>query len=287
MSERKDKIISFIRKSIHDYAFYGAVIGISGGLDSTVVAKLLLEAIGHKKVIGLSMPERDSSKQVAIDSLYVCKNLGLECKTINISKQLRAMGVYALKPPTLLFSDKFKEKYVKKLWENMENPYIADLKSCGDIENRKNQAYYRAKNRIRMTNLYFEAEKRRYAVIGTTNKTEHSLGLYVKWGDGASDIEPIIHLYKTEVMGLARELGIPQRILDKAPSPDIAPGITDEYLLGMDYITIDRILMKINNNSDLSEENQKNVKTIEAILDNVKYRKMQNICFKEQGSHNE
>lgn len=281
MSERKDKIISFIRETIHDYAFYGAVIGISGGLDSTVVAKLLLEAIGHKKVIGLSMPERDSSKQVAIDSRYVCDYLGLECKTISISKQLRAMGVYAMKPPTFLFSDKFKEKYAKNLWENMENPYIADLKSCGDSENRKNQAYYRAKNRIRMTNLYFEAEKRRYAVIGTTNKTEHSLGLYVKWGDGASDIEPIIHLYKTEVMALGRELGIPQKILDKAPSPDIAPGVTDEYLLGMDYATIDRILIKMYNHSDLSDEREEHVKTIKAILDNVKYRKIQNFSFKE------
>ena len=279
MSERKDKIIEFIKKTIHDHEFYGAVIGISGGLDSTVVAKLLIEALGPKKVMGLSMPERDSSRKVAIDSRFVCENLGLECKTINLSRQLRAMGVYSLKPPTFLFTEKFKEKYAKGLWENMENPYIADLRSSGDMENRKNQAYYRAKNRMRMVNLYFEAEKRRYAVIGTTNKTEYDLGLYVKWGDESADIEPIIHLYKTEVFALARELGVPDRILAKAPSPDIAPGITDEYLLGMDYITIDRILIKIYNNSDLSEENEKNVKAVKAILENVKYRKTKELSL--------
>ncbi|MDP3385667.1 MAG: NAD(+) synthase [Eubacteriales bacterium] len=283
MSERKDKIIDFIKKTIHDYEFYGAVIGISGGLDSTVVAKLLIEALGHKRVLGLSMPERDSSRQVAADSRFVCENLGLEYKTINLSRQLRAMGVYSLKPPTFLFTEKFKEKYAKGLWENMENPYIADLKSSGDMENRKNQAYYRAKNRMRMINLYFEAEKRRYAVIGTTNKTEYDLGLYVKWGDESSDIEPILHLYKTEVFELARELGVPERIIDKAPSPDIAPGVTDEYLLGMDYNTIDRILIKIYNNLDLSEENEKHVKTVIAILGNVKYRKIKDISLLKEG----
>ncbi|HBH11657.1 MAG: NH(3)-dependent NAD(+) synthetase [Clostridiales bacterium 38_11] len=283
MSERKDKIIDFIKKTLHDYEFYGAVIGISGGLDSTVVAKLLIEALGQKKVLGLSMPERDSSKKVSEDSRYVCESLGLEYKTINLTKQLRAMGVYSLKPPTFLLTEHYKEKYTKGLWENMENPYIADLKSIGDMENRKNQAYYRAKNRMRMINLYFEAEKRRYAVIGTTNKTEYDLGLYVKWGDESSDIEPILHLYKTEVFDLARELDIPTRILNKAPSPDIAPGVTDEYLLGMDYNTIDRILIKIYNKLDLSVEDKKNVNAVKAILENVKYREIKNLTCLNRG----
>ena len=105
-----------------------------------------------------------------------------------------------------------------------------------------------------MVRLYFEAEKRGYAVAGTTNLTEFLTGFYIKWGDDSTDIEPIMHLYKSQVYKLASEIDVPQKIIDKKPSPDIAPGITDEYALGMSYENIDRILEKLRAGGNTSTE---------------------------------
>ena len=120
--------------------------------------------------------------------------------------------------------------------------------------------------------LYFEGEKRNYGVAGCTNKTEYVTGFYTKWGDEMCDIEPIRHLYKTEVFELAEKLNIPQKIIDKKPSPDIAPGITDEFALGMDYIELDRILIKMEKGENLSSENKDSVKKVEEMVEFSKFR---------------
>lgn len=273
----KNKIISFIKDTINTYNFKGTVIGISGGIDSAVTGKLLVDALGSNNVLGLLLPERDSAKETLEDSKLVCNFLNIQYKVHDISPIIRAAGVYSFKPPAKLFPRKLQINYAKNAWNIEDNPYISDLKTEGSDEFRKNLAYYRIKHRIRMSLLYLEAEQRQYAVVGTTNKTEVKTGFYVKWGDDSTDIEPILHLYKTQVYALARELNIPDRIINKKPSPDIAPGIMDEYALGIKYEDLDRILLKIEKDEDLKEEDTEKVKKVKDIIYYSSYRNIRNI----------
>ncbi|QQY80056.1 NAD+ synthase [Keratinibaculum paraultunense] len=261
-----EEIKNFIKTNIEKYMFNGAVIGISGGLDSAVVGKLLVDSIGRDKVYGLILPERDSSPETVDDAKLVCDYLGIEYKIINITGILRKLGIYSLKPPAFPFPKSVQSIYSRNIWRKEKNPFIQDLTTQGDEKFLEALAYYRTKPRIRSTVLYFEAEKINYAVIGCINKTEYTIGFYTKWGDEACDIEPIRHLYKTEVLELAKKLNIPQKIIDKKPSPDIAPGITDEFALGIDYAELDRILMKIERKEDLSSENEDSVEKIKEML---------------------
>jgi len=276
LEEIKNEIIDFIKKEFKKYKYFGAVIGISGGIDSTVTADLLVKALGTKRVFGMLMPERDSYKDTLKDSKLVCNHLGIDYKVVRLSPVLRKMDVYKMKPPAKIFPRKYQESYAKKQWENVQSPYIKDLKNSGGNENRKNLAYYRVKHRLRMTYLYLEAEKKGYAVVGATNKTELKTGFYVKWGDESCDLDPILHLYKTQVFDLGRYLEIPKKILAKKPSPDIAPGIDDEYALGIDYKSLDKILMKIENNESLEAEKESDVKKVKEILEFADLRSVKN-----------
>lgn len=267
-----EKIKKFIKTNIEKYMFNGAIIGISGGLDSAVVGKLLVDSIGRDKVYGLILPERDSSPQTVDDAKLVCDYLGIEYKIINITGILRKLGVYSLKPPAFPFPKSVQSIYSRNIWKKESNPFIQDLTTQGNEKFLEALAYYRTKPRIRSTVLYFEAEKRNYAVIGCTNKTEYTIGFYTKWGDEACDIEPIRHLYKTEVFELAKKLNIPQKIIDKKPSPDIAPGITDEFALGIDYAELDRILIKIEKEEDLSSENKDSINKVKEMVEFSKFR---------------
>lgn len=267
-----ETIKKFIKTNIKKYKFKGVVIGISGGIDSAVVGKFLVDSLGRENVFGLILPERDSAPETTHDAILVCDYLGIKYDIIDITGILRKMGVYSLKPPAFPFPRAIQKKYSRNIWNNEEEPFIQDLTTQGDKSFSESLAYYRTKPRIRSILLYFEAEKRNYAVAGCTNKTEYLTGFYTKWGDEVCDIEPIRHLYKTEVFEIAEKLNIPQKIIDKNPSPDIAPGITDEFALGMDYNELDRILIKIENNEDLFDEDKDNVNKIREILDNRKYR---------------
>src|SRR3712207_3388570 len=104
------------------------------------------------------------------------------------------------------------------------------------------------------------------SVIGTTNRTEYLTGFYVKWGDDATDIEPLLHLYKVDVYKLAKELKIPEKIILKKPSPDLIPGITDEFALGMSYRSLDRILIKIDKGISLEKEDYKKVQRVKEMM---------------------
>lgn len=257
--------------------FKGAVVGISGGIDSCVVGKLLADSLGRDKVFGLILPERDTSSNTVDDAILVCEYIGIDYEIIEITKIIRNMGVYSLKPPAFPFPKAIQNIYSKNIWKSQENAFIQDLTTQGDKKFSEALAYYRAKPRVRSNMLYFEAEKRGFAVAGCTNKTEALIGFYTKWGDESCDIEPIRHLYKTEVYKIAEELNVPPKIIDKVPSPDIAPGITDEFALGINYDELDRILMKIENNKDLSSENEDSVKKVMEMIENRKFREVKQL----------
>ncbi|MGC8902882.1 MAG: NAD(+) synthase [Fervidobacterium sp.] len=260
--EESKRIEEFIKETLETYNFKGAVIGISGGIDSAVVLALLIRCIPKDKIRALILPERDSSKESAKDAKLLCKHFGVDCKVFSITGALRNLGVYSLFPPVLLIPESVKVKYTKKRWEKYKEPYYMDLKNEGDETFLKGLAYYRVKHRVRMCKLYMEAERLGYCVVGTTNKTELLLGLYVKWGDDAVDIEPIKHLYKTQVFELAKYLGVPEQIINKKPTPDLIPGITDEDAFGIQYSKIDEILMAIENGTEEDDEITNRVKHI-------------------------
>jgi len=272
------EIVEFLRRAVERCGFRGVVLGVSGGLDSAVAGKLAVLALGPEAVFGLLLPERDSAPETARDSLLVCRHLGIRCRLRPVTAILRRTGIYRWVPPAGLFPHRVRERYaLRRFRREAEDGYLQDLLSQGGERFLQGLAYYRLKNRVRTALLYLEAERRGWAVLGTTNRTEWLTGLYVKWGDEARDLQPLLHLYKTEVFELARALRLPETILAKAPSPDLAPGITDELALGLPYTDLDRILRKLDSGEELSSEDPRQVDRVRSILQNSPRRQLKNL----------
>ncbi|MEJ2733433.1 MAG: NAD(+) synthase [Anaerolineae bacterium] len=243
----------FIQRQVDAFKRDGVVVAMSGGLDSSVVASLATRALGPEKVQALILPERDSSPDSKTDALLEIERLGLQYREVDLSPMLSTMGIYGLTPLRLLGVRSLKAAIVQhqhrlQAEELGEMPFRAGLLGTRDLGDKKplidaGNAYTRVKHRMRMLTLYYYADLENLLVLGTTNKSETMVGFVVKWGDNVADVEPLLPLYKTQVRQLARYLGVTERILDKAPSPDLIPGIVDGLALGMDYETLDKILL--------------------------------------------
>lgn len=208
LEKAQHAIIDFIRQKTREAGVSGAVVGISGGIDSALTATLTVKALGADKVLGIHMPEAGLTPGAdSEDAKALADWLGIEYRTIDIS------GI------------------VSAFMAAVPESEAADRLSRGNL-----------KARIRMSLLYFHANQLNRMVMGTGNKTEILLGYYTKYGDGGVDIEPIGILYKTEVWELARKLGVPEPIINKKPSAGLWAGQTDEAELGMSYETLDRAL---------------------------------------------
>lgn len=246
------RIEEFIRRKVDEFQRDGAILGMSGGIDSSITAILTTRALGPDKVLALLMPERDSSPQSKTDALKVINMLGIQYREVNLTPILTAIGIYKLIPLRFLGVRGIKEAVVKEQHRRQaaaigELPFRAGLLGTRELGTQKElinagNAYARVKHRIRLVILYYYADLENRLVVGTTNKSEAMTGFVVKWGDNVADIEPILPLYKTQVRQLAAYLGVPREIIEKAPSPDLLPGIVDEVALGIDYETLDKIL---------------------------------------------
>jgi NAD+ synthase len=151
-------------------------------------------------------------------------------------------------------------------------PFRAGLLGTRDLGEHKQlidagNAYTRVKHRQRMLTLYYYADLENLLMLGTTNRSEAMTGFVVKWGDNVADIEPIMPLYKTQVRQLARHVGVSDRVIDKAPSPDLIPGIVDTLALGIDYETLDRVMWGIDQGWDA----QRIATTVGTTLDQVQH----------------
>ncbi|MDD5560959.1 MAG: NAD+ synthase [Candidatus Omnitrophica bacterium] len=205
----KNKIVSWIKGQVRYSGAKGIVMGLSGGIDSAVVAALCKEAVGSDNLLVLFMP-CNSNPQDLKDARLVASKLGLKSKLVDLS------GVY--------------------------NNFLKILPSgCG-------LARGNLKPRLRMSALYYFANKLNYLVCGTGNKSELLVGYFTKYGDGGVDILPIADLFKRQVRKLAQELKIPESIITKPPTAGLWHGQTDEGEMGITYNELDDILDKFCNN---------------------------------------
>jgi NAD+ synthase len=245
---------NFIKEYVEKLEREGVILGLSGGIDSAVLTTLCKRAVGPERTLALIMPEKDSEKEHIKDALNFAKELGIEAKLINLTPYLKKLGVYRLAPLSRIpFSHKLRGSLIKRAYnfyerKTGENPFSASItgvkgKEFGSFISKRS-AFYRIKHRMRMILLYYYGELENRLVVGAANKSEYQIGYFVKHGcDDATDIMPLLNLYKTQVRELARYLNIPSRIIEKPPSPDILPGIIDEEAIGISYEKLDLILL--------------------------------------------
>lgn len=241
------QIEDFIRENMEKQHRDGCILGISGGLDSALTAYIAVRAVGKDNVLGLFMPERDTSKRTYDDANMLAKILGIQFKEVDIKPIVRKTGVYALQPPAFYVPRGLQEKYVYKknrqYSKENEPTFLRMLKGGdGDPDIQKHMAYLNTKQRIRMTQIYFHAELNNLLVLGNLNKSEYMTGFFVKHGDSAADIQPLISFYKTQIRQLAKSVMVPDTIINKSPAPDLMPGMSDEEVLNISYNSLDGIL---------------------------------------------
>jgi len=247
---------NFIREYVQKLEREGTILGLSGGVDSAVVAALCKRAVGAENTLALIMPDKDSKDEHISDALNFAREIGIETRLIDITPYLKQLGIYELFVLNKLpLPEKLRGILTKKAYDFYQRktgatPFLSSLLGFKDKEFssylRKSNAYYRIKHRLRMITIYLHAELENRLVVGAANRTEYKIGFFVKHGcDDAADIMPILNLYKTQVRELARFLHVPSRIIDKAPSPDIIPGIIDEEAIGIPYEKLDLILLAL------------------------------------------
>jgi len=202
---RMGQVEQMIRYAYWTSKCRGIVLGMSGGVDSSVTAVFCCRAVGGDKVLGLSLPSSVNKPSDTEDAAMLCKKWGMEHNVINIDPVLEGF---------------------RTMPEFYDSPHL-----LGNLMAR-----------IRMAILYYHANRDNRLVCGTSNKSEYMLGYCTKFGDNAADIQPIMHLYKTEIYIIAGELGIPESIIHKTPSAGLWEGQSDEEEIGLSYEEIDTSL---------------------------------------------
>ncbi|MHB8605261.1 MAG: NAD+ synthase [Thermoplasmatota archaeon] len=202
------RLVAFVGDYVEKAGARGVVLGLSGGVDSALVAAIATEALGADRVLAIAMPHATSHAEDAAHARLVAEQCGLALESIDIT------------------------------------PIVASVAaSCGTHAVAETAvAFANLKARARMIVLYAHANALDRLVVGTGNKSELLVGYFTKYGDGAADLYPIGDLYKTDVWALAREMRIPRGVIEKPPSAGLFPGQTDEQELGIRYADLDRVL---------------------------------------------
>lgn len=238
----------------------GAVVGISGGIDSSVCAALCAKALGPKRVMGVMMPETDSSSESETLARELAGTFGFETIKEELSAGLAGLGCYERRDEAVrsVFPE-FDDSYTSKitipsniLEKDIYNFFQLTVQKKGEEPQTRRlplEAYLQIvaasnlKQRLRMTTLYYHAERKNWAVVGTGNKDEHMQGFFVKYGDGGADLKPIAHLFKVQVYQLAEYLGVPKSIIGRTPTTDTysAEVTQEEFFFGLDFYTMDML----------------------------------------------
>jgi len=225
-------IETFIQARVKDAGAQGVVLGLSGGIDSATSLALAVSSLGSDKVKGLIMPfKKSESISLALDH---ANTLNVKTEEYNIASIINS----------------YKEV----------TPSYSSSASEGNLHSR-----------VRMSLLYGEAFSSNTLVMGTSNKSELLVGYYTKWGDGASDFLPMGDLYKSQVYALAKDLNIPEAILKRVPTAELWDGQSDEEELGIDYPTLDKILLGLERQLSVNDISSNTGISIESIsrIDNL------------------
>ena len=241
----------------------GAVVAISGGVDSGVCLALAVRALGPQRVLALILPERESSPESAVHARALAAHLGVTPLEQDIGPALEAIGCY-----------RARDEAVRRALPDYGPGWRMKLRVAGGLEGRINHfrliaqspegARHEArlalpeylqivaatsfKQRLRKTIEYFHADRLHYAVIGTPNRLEYDQGFFVKNGDGAADVKPIAHLYKSQVYAIAQYLGLPPQVATAAPTTDtysLSQG-QEEFYFALPYREMDLALWALN-----------------------------------------
>jgi len=205
----EQRCIAFIKRSFQESGKTKAIVGLSGGVDSAVVCTLAVRTLGTDNVVPVLLPCGALNTQGVLDAMELLQTVSfpmMKIVRIDIAPVMKAL---------------------------VTDP-SADRVRRGNMMAR-----------VRMIYLFDLAKKYNGLVVGTENKTEHMLGYFTRYGDQASDVEPIIDLFKTQVFSLASHLGVPKSILTKPPSAELYSGQTDEGEFGLSYKTIDAVLESV------------------------------------------
>jgi len=242
----------------------GAVVGLSGGIDSSVVATLCVRALGAERVLGIFMPERDSSSDALTLGGLLAAHLGITAVTEDIAPALEGLGCYARQNEAIrqVFPDygddwKCKITLPSILESDRFNVFQLTVQSPSGEQRTSRMppaAYLQLvaatnyKQRVRKMTEYYHADRLHYAVSGTPNRLEYDQGFFVKNGDGSADFKPIAHLYKTQVYALAESLGLPEEIRRRPPTTDTysMPQTQEEFYFALPYDRMDLCLYAFN-----------------------------------------
>ncbi|MER8944711.1 NAD(+) synthase [Mesorhizobium sp. M0185] len=260
-----DRIVTALRQQLRGLRKRGLVLGLSGGIDSSVSVALAARAVGPKNVLCLFMPESDSDPESLRLGRLVAETFGVEAVTEDIGPALRAMGCYQRR-------DAFIRELVPEYGEGWASKIVIAnaLEGQGynisslvvqDPEGKQTKlrmplpvylgvvAATNMKQRTRKQIEYYHADRLNFAVLGTPNRLEYDQGFFVKNGDGAADVKPIAHLYKTQVYALAAHLGVPEEILNRPPTTDTysLAQTQEEFYFSLPYDRMDLCLYGLNN----------------------------------------
>lgn len=239
----------------------GAIVAVSGGVDSAVCAALAVRALGPQRVFGLLMPERDFSPEGTARAERLCKALGIAYEIEDIAPALEALGCYRRRDEAIrqLFPEygpgcRQKITVADGLLASDRLNYFNLVVELPSGEQRKErmplEVYLQVvaatdmKQRTRKLLEYYHAERLNYAVLGTPNRLEYELGFFVRGGDGLADLKPIAHLYKTQVYALAEHMDVPEEIRSQPPSTDTysLPQTQEEFYFALPYDQMDLAL---------------------------------------------
>jgi NAD+ synthase len=231
----------------------GAVVAVSGGLDSAVAATLAVRTLGQEKIHLLNLPERDSQPLHRKHAKQLADGLGVNLQVKSITPILKAAGTYKLLPLRFLPGRKLRTWLVaygkSKLLEDQGHEILADrFHPGGNTFASRAVAYVFAKHRVRMVLIYQHAEVHNLMVIGAANRTEWLTGTFSQWGvDHCADLMPLIHLYRSQLEQVAEYLQVPEFIRRKPADPDFLPGIDDKGAMLGSFALTDQILCGLEN----------------------------------------